>query len=49
MMGSLNLMRWLFEQEQQPTTPQITVGGNPNGNGTAGVDPFQAILDQYTQ
>ena len=40
---------FLFEQEQQPTTPQITVGGNPNGNGTAGVDPFQAILDQYTQ
>lgn len=38
---------FLFEQEQ--TTPQITVGGNPNGNGTAGVDPFQAIIDQYTQ
>ena len=38
-----------FLFEQQPTTPQITVGGNPNGNGTAGVDPFQAILDQYTQ
>lgn len=40
---------FLFEQEQQSTTPQITVGGNPNGNGTAAVDPFQAILDQYTQ
>ena len=40
---------FLFEQEQQQTTPQITVGGNPNGNGTASVDPFQAILDQYTQ
>ena len=38
-----------FLFEQQSTTPQITVGGNPNGNGTAGVDPFQAILDQYTQ
>ena len=40
---------FLFEQEQQPTTPQITVGGNPNGNGTAGVDPFQAVIDQYAK
>lgn len=40
---------FLFEQEQQSTTPQITVGGNPNGNGTAGVDPFQAVIDQYKQ
>ena len=48
MTGNLNLMKpFLFEQ--QSTTPQITVGGNPNGNGTASVDPFQAILDQYTQ
>ena len=40
---------FLFEQEQHPTTPQITVGGNPNGNGTTGVDPFQAVIDQYTK
>ena len=49
----VNLLReskpFLFEQEQQPNTPQITVGGNPKGNGTTGVDPFQAVIDQYTK
>ena len=38
---------FLFEQEQQPATPQITVGGNPNGNGQSTRDPFQAIIDSY--
>ena len=38
---------FLFEQEQQSTTPQITVGGNPNGTGQNTRDPFQAIIDSY--
>ncbi|AME09670.1 scaffolding protein [Gemella sp. oral taxon 928] len=37
---------FLFEQEQ-PNSPQITVGGNPNGNGTNNNDPFQAVINSY--
>ena len=41
---------FLFEQEQvqQQTQPQIVVGGNPNGTGQAETDPFQAIINQFT-
>lgn len=41
---------FLFEQEQvaQQTQPQIVVGGNPNGTGQAESDPFQAIINQFT-
>lgn len=41
---------FLFEQEQtqQQAQPQIVVGGNPNGTGQAETDPFQAIINQFT-
>lgn len=41
---------FLFEQEQvqQQSQPQIVVGGNPNGTGQAESDPFQAIINQFT-
>lgn len=41
---------FLFEQEQtqQQTQPQIVVGGNPNGTGQTETDPFQAIINQFT-
>ena len=38
---------FLFEQEQQANTPQISVGGNPSGTGQNTKDPFQAIIDSY--
>lgn len=37
---------FLFATEEQ-NSPQMFVGGNPNGNGNKEVDPFQAIIQNY--
>jgi len=39
---------FLFQTEKQPEpTPQITTGGNPNGNNGTPEDPFAAKLAKY--
>ncbi|MBF0709732.1 MULTISPECIES: hypothetical protein [unclassified Gemella] len=37
-----------IQEVKKEVTPTITVGGNPNGNGSNPVtDPFQKIIDSY--
>ena len=38
---------YLFKTEESKPSPNILPQGNPAGEGTSDVDPFQAIIDGY--
>lgn len=38
---------YLFKAEESKSSPNILPQGNPAGEGTSDVDPFQAIIDGY--
>lgn len=38
---------YLFKAEESKPSPNILPQGNPAGEGTSDVDPFQAIIDGY--